>query len=286
MALISVHQRSLVFRNCNSGFSVFLAESPTILMLWTFGQVLCGLGAFLCAHACAAVKALKRDTRLGPIDVVTSPGQIWIEILSDFPETFRNVAIGTGGIWTILMAHLVLGVPYSALINLDAAPPKKKKMLSPAAVASALKTSGGQDLTLEEAMQQFGDQAAGGLADGAGTGSDTQTEPKPDEQLITRELNCVIIGYSSNGETGEITSLIVAAKRRSWRVLGRVRSGLTTDLQGRLRGANIASLRRATPIVKTDLKATWVEPRLRCRVQVEFLEAENAVKNLVLLRVL
>lgn len=129
--------------------------------------------------------------------------------MTNFEKTFRMIAIGTSGVTALVLAHAVLGIPYSQMINLDP-PPKKKKTSVLAAAAKMAPGGNGRQMTLEEAMEELADDA------GANALAEQEEEPADDseeEGLIVRELDCLAVGFMPTASSPpKVRSLVVAVQ--------------------------------------------------------------------------
>ena len=175
------------------------------------------------------------------------------------------------------------------------------------AVAGSASAGAGKDFTLEEALgeldvpteqgstpgsdeklklkdaiaQIFGGQEQDPLAgDQVGTKQKPRAPTKPiDPDLVTQRLVAVIIGYTTDSETGAVQSVILAVDSDgTWRIAGSL-SGLSEEVLSQLE-SQFTALRRESPFVETELEANWGEPLLRCRVEADYSKAEDEYREL------
>ena len=248
---------------------------------WAIWQSLVGFFTFLAVHVRFAISALSHDKELGLVDVVASPLKIWIEAIADFNKTFRMIAVGIGGLTATLMAHAVLGIPYSEMISLDPAP--KKKITSP--LAAAAKMAGGdsgRQMTLEEAMEEL---AEGAGANALAAENEEDTDKAEEEGRIVHEIDCLAVGYMpTSSQPPGVRSLVIAVQtNRQWRVVGVV--AVESAMQDELIPV-LEALRTTKPIVECSHPAVWLKPKLRCRVEVEFAEGDSNPRSMKLLQLL
>src|SRR4029077_3481305 len=81
-----------------------------------FGRSLCGLlelavglAIFGTMHAVAAFKAMVRNHRLGFVDSLLHPYEVWQPTLEDLPHTARRVWLGAWGLTAAICAIVVVG---------------------------------------------------------------------------------------------------------------------------------------------------------------------------------
>jgi hypothetical protein len=244
-----------------------------------------GLLAVIAAHVWIARMTLARNKSLELTDVVMSPLRLWIDALMDPAQSYRWVSLGAAGIWSILLAHVFLGVPYGKIIKFtsDPAPPRvvKKGEAKPKPARGS-----GEAKTMEEAMEEFAAASGADQLAGAETITETVIEETPPPTVL-KIINCVILGFVPvQGRGDAMESLVLAEPANSqWRVLGTVSMGLTGSLQRQL--LEFAPLlRREQPFLPCDYPGVWLEPVLRCQVQVELVQGEEKPKSIQLLMLL
>lgn len=266
--------------------SILTPEGSPVRTSWALGQTGLGLLVFLAAHLRVGIRALSEDRDLGLLDLATSPFRIWIGAAMDYPRSFRWVVVGLGGFVAIVMAHAVLGIPYSELINLDAKPVVKEERKSPVAAMAKMGGGGSKDMTLEEAMEEFaGDSGAGALAEAAE--NPLQEEEDEEKEVRTRELNAIVVGcIPASPDDPSITGIVAAVKMNGkWASVGVVSDGVTPEVGAALQ-SHVQRLRTAKPFVRCRETATWLKPRVRCRIEVKYSEGDDEPQHIRLLNLL
>ncbi|MGE0758445.1 MAG: hypothetical protein AB7F89_01985 [Pirellulaceae bacterium] len=241
-------------------------------LLWSAGQAGGGLALVLGSYATIAYAAMKRDSSVELMDVLSSPMRIWVQAMMDFQRSSHRLSIAFGGLWSIIAAHVLLGVPYGELVRFEStpAPPKKEP---PAGAMAAPANSGSSSLTMEEAMGELANKSgAGKLSANAAASANRHTASASDpaaqnQSDSTVELECRIVGYVGGSAGGEdVESLVIALPEAgTLRVVGTVSRGLTSQTATQFLGS-AQGLRRPTPAVTCSYSAIWLEPTLRCRV--------------------
>jgi hypothetical protein len=259
----------------------FTPEDSSPRVTWSLCQVFGGLTAFLAAHFRVAQVALSQDKSLQLSDVIMTPVKVWITACLDFQRLSHWVAVGLAGIWATVLAHLLLGVPYNSLFTHEEAP-KKEEVKKAAPAVAKVAGSGKKNMTMEEAMKEFGDKSGANSmkGDGAAASLKNANDPEKDKPAI-HKLDCLIVGYQPGGEGGgPIAGLVVAVKADGkWKVVGMVTNGLTPEIQRELSAA-VKSLHREQPFVECTYSANWLEPILRCRVEAEIPPGQTEPQNL------
>jgi len=262
-----------------------------------------GLLVTVGTHIYAGFLQMREDKQCSLFDVAFHPIQLWCAVVVQLPHSVKRVMFLWGGMWTVILVHLIVGVPYLQFIDFSAQP-EPVAMLKPGDIASAVAdaSSGGKDMTLEDALGEFTDasqpeeeeserltlkEAFGKLAEDLGNLPETLTAgPEPEIGFVTKTLETVIIGFRTDEETGAIKSLILAVNSDgAWRVAGTLSTNLDPELLEQLQ-ARVASIGRERPFVDTELRANWVEPILRCQIEADYSAEEDRFERLTFLKML
>jgi len=92
------------------------------------------------------------------------------------------------------------------------------------------------------------------------------------------EMDCLIIGYTGN-TAEEFSGLVLAALvRNRLRFVGVVYEGIPDEERAEL-ASRMGALKRDRPFVKARVNATWLEPKLMCRVTATELKNGKSLKN-------
>ena len=226
--------------------------------LWTYAQYGIGMAAFVYAHIACYMYAIMLDSSLSFLDIILKPFAIWMVTLRDLPKTFKRVALGSWGQTAMLCAAFVVaGVRYDEIIDWGKVPPKKK----PKPNVSAPIEAPSEDMTMEEAMDELAKNAGATPGDGK-----IKEQDKGDRQKMSK---CLIVGFTPNREN-DFASLILAVDEGGgrWRVAGALSEGITIEARSLL-NRRMRQIMRSSPVLPSDYKAFWIEPKLMCTVWYE-----------------
>jgi hypothetical protein len=290
-------------------FAGRLGTEGSVKVIWAIVQAAGGLLVFIIAHVRVTFIMMKDDIQLTVMGAIERPIQLWAAAMAAYPRTFRWTAIAWGAVWSVILAHLFIGIPYTKLFSGEPYKGKKRTPAPAAAMTAMAGASGGQDLTMEEAMDQFAGQAGGMAMTGEPEeelpefepGKDDVEVPTPTEEteeeeeldpdVVVEQISCVIVGYKSavvdtDAEDAEerVQSLLVATRiRGQLRMVGEVIQGLTPKQCSRIE-SRIPFLSRDEPPLQTEETAHWLRPIMRCLVEVQFLPKDKQVKGIKMLR--
>jgi hypothetical protein len=255
---------------------------------YSLAQVGCGSVMALSAHLAAWVWGLLNADDVGIPDVVTNPIDLWRVTVEQLPNSWRRMTIGGGGLLTIILGLTIVdGVTLGHLNGERSIPPKPKLLASVVgqvtAAGRAQADSQQQPESLEEAIEQFGDQGEEFTKDSAEDG--WADNPWDDEKVAGKDkaavppevtVTCVIVGYTVD-DRNRIDGLLTAAMHR-----GRVTyaATITDGVNERLPVDLVQQLRRLVqekppiPCPTGERKVFWVRPAATCRI-----DCRGASKN-------
>ena len=245
---------------------------------------------------------MQEDEQCTLWDVLLHPIQVWCGVVVQLPSSVKRVTLFWGGVWSVVLVHVIVGVPYFQFIDFAAQSKEEVALLKPGDLVTAASAAGGSDMTMEEAFSaevsddqltnESGDRltlkdAFNKLASDLANLPDTLNgEPDPEAEFVTQTLETVIVGFQTDPQTRALSSLVLAVNSNgSWRIAGTVSAGLAPDIVKQLQ-SQVVSIQRQEPFVATELRAHWVEPILRCRIEADYSEAEDTFKALTFLEML
>jgi hypothetical protein len=270
----------------------YTVADTTPRVTWAVAQLALGLIAFLVAHVWIAKTVLGDDASVGILDVIASPLRVWIGACADFDRLSRWMALGIGGIWSVVLAHVLLGIPYGSLFTHEEPPLREEQTGGAGGERKGVGgAAGGKQKSMEQAMNEFGERSgAKGMAKKANEkkakprGQPVKANEKEEDKPEIRDLDCLIVGYMPGKDgTNLIEALVLAVKREGeWKVVGTVSEGLTPEIQ---RDLSIAAqpLHRQQPIVKSEYSAIWLEPVLHCLVEAEFQPKQDIPSSITMI---
>lgn len=224
---------------------------------WAIGQMVFGFTAFLCAHMLCFMHASTDDATIGLMDPILRPVVIWKPNFRALPKSFRRVATGTWGLGAVLCALLIGGIPWERLTDWgDPAPRRKASLVS--AITQRARSEEAAAESLEDSVKDFAGEA-GDLK--------PEDEDKADSTKRSHQAECVIVGYiPSAADPNDFVSLLVATDVKGrLRIVAQVSEGIPEDVREKLR-AQMKELKRDRPFIPSRQEATWLQPKLFCRV--------------------
>ena len=275
-------------------FNIVVPFGSPLRIVGAVGLVFFGSVIAAAAHAIAGIQVAREEMEVGGWDIVISPFRIWRHVLMRLPKLFKCTAFGVGGAWAVIMAHVIIGVPYWQLMTAGE-PPKKKKKAMPEVIAGMAGAAESAEMSMEEAMEGLAGDGEGKEAEkdkpaltlqeamrqvweGAFADGEPGEISEEDAEKLNKprrvKLRALAIGVKTN-EEGDVMSLIVAVKSEGqWRVAGAVSNGLTPEWADSLK-SQIKNIRRDKPFIPSNLNATWIEPIIYCNVEADYTPADD-----------
>jgi hypothetical protein len=229
----------------------------SIRTIWSLTQLALGVFTVIGCHVFNFVVLAAEDADFGVMDIFLKPLKLWIRAVRNLPTRLWVADAAATGLTAAFMSLVVIGgIPYERLWDWGfEAPPKQELMGAVMDRVKELDSRNGAD-DLEEAIGDFaGSAEAGAYGDGF----------KLKEEEHREKADCVILGYSTNRE-GLLESLVLGAAHRGVLIYaGRVTPDLPDDERAALL-QTLMSIRRRDPFIVMEADATWVEPKVTCRV--------------------
>jgi hypothetical protein len=227
------------------------ADGSSIRTTWSLSQVMLGVLIALGCHVFNFLVAAAENADFGVLDMILKPVKLWAYAARNLPTRLWVANSGVCGVVGVLAAVLIVGgIPYERFWDWGFKQPPKQNLMG--AVMDRAKQLDGADQSLEEAMGDFAGRAG---VDGE--------EVKP--QKLRRKVDCVIIGYQTDRD-GRLDMLVLATVNgKKLMPVGTVRPVMSererSDLLEVLR-----AIHRTDPFIAAEADATWVEPKVACRI--------------------
>jgi hypothetical protein len=195
------------------------------------------------------------DADFGVLDIVLRPLKLWMRAVQYLPTRLWVANSAACGLVAVVMSFLVIGaLSYERLWDWGFKEPVKQNLMG--AVMDRAKQLDSGEKDLEEAIGDFAGQA--GVEENADL-------PKAAPEKPREKSDCVILGYQLDRE-GRLSSLILGAANGNTLILaGRVTPELPENERAELLAA-LEAIKRRDPFIRIEAEATWVEPRIACRV--------------------
>lgn len=236
-----------------------LVADAAVRSVWAVSQLLGGIVLGVLVHVVAFVVAAIDDPHIGIGDLFVNPLKGWRKLLTQMPKRqwlpdafLFCVASSIGA------AAIIGGIPYDRVWDWGISAPVKKNLKDAIAQQAAPASS----MSMEEAMEQFADDAAVGGPGGGMLGKGGDDGPKV---LKQKTIDALILGYQLNRE-GQVHELLLATEVNGKLLYaGRVRPDLSPDEHIDL-VRRLAEAPSPRPLVAAPEGAEWVKPRFTCRV--------------------
>lgn len=242
------------------GVRLWTIDNDSLRTTCSVIQLLVALSVLGACHLGAFFMVASTDPDMGVMDLAVNPLKAWVRLCANLPLRFWVLNTANACLAAALCSALVIGgLPYDQIWNWGVKQPAKKNLLG--AVAEHMGAGGGDDMSMEEAMGEFAQNAAVG---GGDLGGDKQ-DAKPGGEIKRQTIDAVILGYELTPQ-GQITQFYLAAEH-SGKLLyaGRVRP-LLTDEQRLELPAKLQEAHSARPLIAVPGSAIWLKPRFTCRV--------------------
>jgi hypothetical protein len=222
-------------------------------------QLAVGMGFFLTLHAVAVLMASMKSNRLGFIDAILHPFEVWRPTLQELPRTARCVCLASWGLTAALCAVVVIGgIRWSAIVD-----DWGFKKRAAANLADEIRKSLGEKAREEAGADNLNDAVKnlGGEGDSGTEGSETAAE-ESELDMLTSE--CVVIGYNLDHSTGNVSELLLGSVvEGELKYVGSVTEGIPENIQQQL-AERLPTLERKTAVIKCPHAAVWVKPVISC----------------------
>ncbi len=228
-------------------------------------QLVMGTGLFLTLHGVAVLMASMKSNRLGFIDAILHPFEVWRPTLQELPRSARCVCLASWGLTAAFCAMTVVGgIRWSALVD-DWGFRKRAAANLADEIRKSLventKEEAGADEMKNAAKDLAGDEA------GKGEGDPENMEPNiaaEESELDMLTSECVVIGYNRDRATGNVSELFLGSVvEGELKYVGSVNEGIPENIQQQL-SERLPALERKTAIVKCPHDAVWVKPVIGC----------------------
>ena len=98
---------------------------------------------------------MKEDEQCTLSDVLLHPIQVWCGVVVQLPFSVKRVTLLWSAVWTVVLVHVIVGVPYFQFIDFASRPKEAVAFLKPGDLVSAAAGASGSDMTMEEALEAF-----------------------------------------------------------------------------------------------------------------------------------
>jgi len=214
-------------------------------------------------HLTTTVIMSMDDPDVSLIDAVVSPTKSWRRMIKDMPRRLWLAGIAVFAVFAAFGANFIIGgIDYDRIWDWDIKPPVKKSLLGAIEKAGA----GDPEMSMEEAMESFANDAAVEGAGGEGMGG--KKKHNGPVNLVRQKIDVLILGYQTD-RNGQVSTFFVASEvNGKLFYAGRVTPNLLPDenlkLVERLRMA-----KSSRPVVSAPDEANWVQPRFTCSVSYD-----------------
>lgn len=237
----------------------YLADKPNLHVVWAVSQFFAGILLVLAAHLLAFFMAASSDPDMGVMDLAVNPLKGWFRLFTNLPKRLWVANSANVGLSATLFAMLIVGgLPYDEVWNWGIKGPAKKNLLG--AIASKAGGGGGDDMSMDEALDSFAQNAA--VSDDLAGGGSKKNLP---QEVERQTIDALILGFEM-AQDGSVDRLLLATEYNgrlyyAGRVVPRLTEEEAKDLPRRFLAA-----RSPRPFVNVPGSATWLQPRFTCRV--------------------
>ncbi|MEM6654256.1 MAG: hypothetical protein AAF596_00490 [Planctomycetota bacterium] len=239
-------------------------EAGGVRTTWAVVQLIGGLAIAAVCHLASFILVSTSDPDMGNADIVVNPFKAWKKLLGALPKRLAIVNSANASVCAaVCAAGIIGGIPYERLLDWGITAPVEKSLLG--AVMERASGAGGPEMSMEEAVTNFAGDAGGPRnLDGLPDPSKQNQTPT----IVRKTIDAVVLGYEVDA-AGKVTTLLLATERKSKLVYsGRVTPQLEDEEMAKL-AAKLRAYRAPRPIINVPVQATWVQPRLTCRVSYE-----------------
>jgi ATP dependent DNA ligase C terminal region len=222
---------------------------------WSLSQLGIGLLAAFGCHILNFMWLTADDAEIGMIDLLMKPLKLWGRAIENLPSRLWVANAAVSGLAAAVLSVLVIGgIPYDRLWDWGFKEPPKQDLMG-AVMDQVQKVDGNGEDDLEKSINDF-----------AGKKADEPTEkPKAEPPKPQQFADCVILGYAADRD-GRVTSLVLGTASGGQLVYaGNVAPKLPDDEMKEF-AATLRLIESKRPIIRIDYEATWVQPKLTCRV--------------------
>jgi hypothetical protein len=244
-------------------------EGSSIRTIWSLTQLAIGAAAVAGCHMFNFVSLAADDPDIGMLDLLLKPLRLWGRMCQHLPKRLWLFNSLVCGITAVVMSLAVIGgLPYERLWDWGFKEPPKQNLMG--AVMDRAKQLEGEEKSLEEAIGDF--------AGKAGVDEDTNKANEPPD--TRQKTDCVILGYEIDRDGRLATLYLGAAHRKKLAFAGRVTPKLTeAEAQKLIADLKQIVIKQPFITIQAD-QATWVKPKLACRVKFGKQTSEGLLRDM------
>ncbi len=238
----------------------FFCKNSAELCLWTLTQASVGLIMFLFGHILAYFTAVSNSIEFGLMSIVLTPLKIWGPSIRRFPGGAWKLDLAVWGLTLVIGAFAIVGgFEFNSLFQDWGVRKSADANLVASIVDQAKEADGGAD------------NLDGSLSDFAGGSDEAKKAAIPDSleepALKFPEFDCLLVGYTTLSN-GKIDSVLIASSYNKRLVYaGTINAKAIPKAVMEEWQAQLPTLKRSTPFVKTKQGATWVKPKITFKVK-------------------
>jgi hypothetical protein len=244
-------------------------------------QLAIGTCLFLTLHGVAVLMASMKSNRLGFIDAILHPFEVWRPTLQDLPRTARCVCMASWGFTAAFCAIVVIGgIRWSVLVD-----DWGFKKRAAASLADEIRKSLVEKADDEDGADNMEDAVKDLAGDEAGEGDAENKEPETaaeESELDMLSSECVVIGYNRDLATGNVSELLLGSiVEGELKYVGSVTEEIPGEIQQQL-SERLPALERKTAVIQCPHDAVWVKPVIGCTAGFKSWTEDNLMQKPVL----
>lgn len=222
---------------------------------WSLSQLTFGLLAAFGCHVFNFLVLAADDAEIGVLDLLMKPLKLWGRAIGNLPTRLWVANATACGLAAAVLSVLVIGgIPYDRLWDWGFKEPPKQDLMG-AVMDRVQQVEGNGEEDLEKSINDF-----------AGKGADELTDtPQVEPPKPKHNADCVILGFRIDRD-GRLASLVLGTVDAGKLVYaGNVTPKLPEGEMKQLT-ESLKSIVSQRALIHVDYEATWVQPKLTCRV--------------------
>lgn len=229
--------------------------------LWGTLQLIIGFLLFAVMHGWAFFGSLMKEGG-GMLDFVLHPLDIWRPVFQNLPRSAKRIWLGSWGLAAAIFAVTIIGgIRYSVLYE-DWGFKKRAKSNLVQSIKDAVVAAAEEE---QKAVEKAIDEMAGEGEEETKEGEDAKKN-EDGHEVDRLQSDCVIVGFNLDKEEGRVKEVLLATLMDGQlKYVGIVSKDIPPEIEKQLR-KQLPGLTREKAVVKCNHTATWVSPKLICKV--------------------